>query len=278
MENTQTSKLPVKLIAFDLDDTLLNDKTDISPKTLKAVQSCSKKGIYIVLCSGRVENAILPYVRKLDIAGSEFGRYIIAINGAEIFDLHTRLPIFEKKLDGKILKEVHSYCSSFDLGSHVCDSDTVYADRDTSWTRKDSQMCGLKFLKVEDFDSFMEKGHPKMLIPAPEEKIAEFMPFLKEKLKGRAEVFTSKPYFLEVMPLGCGKGQSILELAKILNIPKENTMGFGDSFNDESMIRLTGYGVAMKNGAREIQSIAKFVTEFDNNNDGIAAFLEKWVL
>lgn len=278
MERTPKSKLQVKLIAFDLDDTLLNDETDISPRTLKAIQDCSQKGIYIVLCSGRVESAILPYVRKLNIAGTQTGRYIIAINGAEIFDLHTRLPIFEKTLDIQVQKEVFHYCSSFDMGCHVCDSDTVYADRDTPWTRLDSKLCGIKFNKVDDFDSFLEKGHPKMLIPAPKEQIAKFMPLLKEKLSGRAEVFTSKPYFLEVMPLNCGKGQSILELAKMLNIPKENTMAFGDSFNDETMLRLTEYGVAMKNSAQEIYSMARFVTEFDNNHDGIADFLEKWVL
>ena len=63
-------KLNVKLIAFDLDDTLLNKETKIAPRTLAAIQKAVEKGIYIVLCSGRAENGILPYVRALNIAGT----------------------------------------------------------------------------------------------------------------------------------------------------------------------------------------------------------------
>lgn len=117
-----------------------------------------------------------------------------------------------------------------------------------------------------------------MVIPAAPEKVAEFLPFLKEKLAGKADVFISKPYFLEVMAYGCGKGSSVLWLADYLNIPKEETMAFGDSMNDESMILGTEYGVAMSNGLEAIREKAKFVTRKTNNNDGIADFLEDFVL
>ncbi len=271
-------KLDVKLIAFDLDDTLLNDERVITEDTIKYIRKCAERGIYIVLCSGRVENAILPYVRTLDIAGMESGRYLIGINGASIMDLHTRQPVFTQKLDGIILNKVFEEASARGLGCHVCDADTIYADRDTDWTRKDAIMCGINFRKIENFAEFLNKGHPKILVPGPEEEIALFLPQLKELLKGKADVFTSKPFFLEVMPLDCGKGQSILKLAEILNIPQEQTMGFGDSFNDESMIRLTGHGVCMCNGREEIKQIARYVTRFSNNEDGIADFLNEFVL
>ena len=83
-----SQKLETKIIALDLDDTLLNHNLQISPKTLEALRKASEKGIYIVLCSGRAENGILPYVRSLCIAGRQEGRYLIAVNGASIFDLH----------------------------------------------------------------------------------------------------------------------------------------------------------------------------------------------
>lgn len=278
MEKLPASKLDVQLVAFDLDDTLLTDAKNISPATVDAIRECAKKGIYIVLCSGRVENGILPFVRVLDIAGTQAGRYIIAINGSHIFDLHTRLSVFEQNLDGQTLKDVFHFIRDYDMGCHVCDSDTVYADRDTEWTRKDSILCGIKFKKVDDFDFFLEKGHPKMLIPAPPEQIQKVLPILREKFKGRADFFTSKPFFLEVMPYNTGKGQSILKLAQYLKIPQEQTMAFGDSFNDETMLKAVHYGVAMKNGAQEIKKIARYVTSKDNNEDGIADFLERWVL
>ena len=98
-----TTKLETKLIALDLDDTLLNHELKITPKTVEALRKASEKGIYIVLCSGRADNAILPYVRTLCIAGRQEGRFLIAINGASIFDLHQRLPIYTNKLDKDIL-------------------------------------------------------------------------------------------------------------------------------------------------------------------------------
>lgn len=278
MEKLPSCKLDVKLIAFDLDDTLLNDDRIITPQTVTAIQKCADRGIYIVLCSGRVEDAILPFVRTLDIAGSQAGRYLIGINGASIMDLHTRQPVYTQKLSGDVLNTVFREASARGMGCHVCDADTIYADRDTEWTRKDAIMCGINFKLVPDFAEFLNKGHPKILVPAPEDQIAQFLPYLKSLLNGKADVFTSKPFFLEVMPLDCGKGQSILKLAEILNIPQEKTMGFGDSFNDESMIRLTGHGVCMSNGREEIKSIAKYVTRYSNNEDGIADFLNSFVL
>ena len=278
MEKLPSSHLNVKLIAFDLDDTLLTSGLEISPATVQAIRKCAEMGIYIVLCSGRTENAILPYVRTLNIAGTQAGRYLISINGACIIDLHTRLPLRTCKLDGETLNTVYKEASARNLGCHVCDADTIYADRDTEWTRKDSIMCGLKFKCVENFRDFLNKGHPKILVPAPEKEVEVFMPQLRQVLKGRADVFTSKPFFLEVMPSDCGKGQSVLYLADYLGIPHEQTMGFGDSFNDESLLTLCGYGVAMCNGQEAIRQKADFVTRKSNDEDGIADFLENWVL
>lgn len=271
-------KLNVKLIALDLDDTLLNHDLEITPKTVAALRKAAENGIYIVLCSGRAENAILPFIRTLDIAGKEYGRYLIAANGASIFDLHKRLPIYTKKVSGDILLYLFEEAKKRGLPAQVYDPSTIYASVDNEWTQKDSKLCGLRLQIEDNFEDFIKSGHPKMVIPAAPEKVAEFLPFLKENLAGKADVFISKPYFLEVMAHGCGKGSSILWLADYLNIPKEQTMAFGDSMNDESMILQTEYGVAMCNGLEAIRDKAKFVTRKTNDNDGIADFLEDFVL
>ena len=76
----------------------------------------------------------------------------------------------------------------------------------------------------------------------------------------------------------CGKGEAVLWLADRLGIPQSQTMAFGDSMNDETMIRKTAYGVAMSNGLPYIQEIAKFVTRKSNEEDGIGDFIEEYVL
>ena len=133
---------------------------------------------------------------------------------------------------------------------------------------------------VPDFKNFLKPGHSKMLVPGDEKIIAEFCSFLKKELEetGRAVIFTSKPYFLEVMPAACGKGEAIAWLSDYLKLDQSKTMAFGDSMNDEQMIKMCGFGVAMQNALDYIKEQADFITEKDNNHDGISDFLEKYVL
>ena len=245
---------------------------------MQAIRTAAKKGIYIVLCSGRAEKGVLPIAKLLDLAGTEEGRYLIAFNGASIFDLHAKTPFFQDKVSSDILKFVYNEAKNRGMASIVYEPDTIYSWTDTEWARMDAKLCDLDFKVIADFEKFLEKGFPKMLVPSEPEKVQQLKEFLCEKLEDKADIFVSKPFFLEVMTHGVGKGPAILRLAEHLGIPREKTMAFGDSMNDESMIRACGYSVCMKNGLDYIKDISDFVTESDNNNDGIGEFLEKYVL
>lgn len=271
-------KLDVKLIAFDLDDTLLNDKREITDKNVEALRECARRGIYIVLCSGRAEDAILPFVRRLEIAGMETGRYLIAINGCSIFDLHKRQQIFCKKVEPEILLRANEIAESFGLRSEVYTPDTIYYREETKWTKLDVDLCGLKGAKVDDYDNFLKTGFTKMLVPGEPEELLKLQKILRDEFKERAVIFTSKPYFLEILPPNCGKGEAVKWLCESLGFGVEKAMGFGDSMNDESLIKMAGYGVAMCNGLEAIKKVADFITPKDNNNDGIAEFLREKVL
>ncbi len=271
-------KLDIKLIAFDLDDTLLNDERQISDENVAALRECAEKGIYIVLCSGRAEDAILPFVRRLEIAGSQAGRFIIAINGCSIFDLHKRQQIFCRLVESDVLTRTNEIAESWGLTSEVYTADTIYYKEENDWTRLDIELCGLKGVVVPDYDDFIKKGFAKMLVLGEPEVLQKLQKVLRAEFGERAVIFTSKPYFLEILPPDCGKGEAVTWLANELDIPIEKTMGFGDSMNDESLIKMAGYGVAMLNGLEEIKKIADFVTEKNNNDSGVADFIKKHIL
>ena len=276
-----TNKLTPKLIALDLDDTLLNDQRRIDDETVFALRECANRGIYIVLCSGRAEDAILPYVRHLEIAGKESGRYIIAINGCSIFDLHERRQIYCRKVDSDILLRTNEIAESWGLRTEVYTSDTIYYREETKWTRLDVDLCGLKGKVVEDYDSFLKTPFTKMLVPGEPELLQKLQAELRKEFGDRAVIFISKPYFLEILPPNCGKGEAVDWLAEHIaskSGEKVLTMGFGDSMNDESLIRHATWGVAMSNGLKEIRDIADFVTPTDNNHNGIAEFLKASVI
>ena len=143
-------KLDVKLVALDLDDTLLNDDRQISDGNVAALRECAEKGIYVVLCSGRAEDAILPFVKRLEIAGKEAGKFLIAINGCSIFDLHKRQQIFCQKVKPEILLRTNEIAESYGLKTEVYTPDTIYYEQATKWTKLDVDLCGLKGPPVEN--------------------------------------------------------------------------------------------------------------------------------
>ena len=269
-------KLDVKLIALDLDDTLLNENREISGENVEVLRKCAEKGIYVVLCSGRAEDAILPFIRRLEIAGKETGRYLIAINGCSIFDLHTRTQIFCKKVEPEILQRTNQIAfEKYGLYSEVYTADTIYYPKYTEWTKLDVDLCGLKGVEDPNYDELLKNGFTKMLVPGDPKVLLTLQDELRAEFGDKAVILTSKPYFLEILPPNCGKGEAVLWLANHLGIEKSQTMGFGDSMNDESMIRLLEYGVCMANGNEQIKQIADYVTEKTNDESGVADFILK---
>lgn len=271
-------KFKVNLIALDLDDTLLNDERKISGRNIEILRRCAQRGIYVVLCSGRAEDGIKPFISQLNIAALESGKYVIAINGCSIFDMHKRLQIYKKTVSAEILHYVHKAAKEMEFETEVYSDDVVFYSKETDWTLRDVKMCGLKGREAQDYEKLIDHDFYKMLIPGEPERLQILQEKLKANLKNRAVVFTSKPYFLEILPPDCGKGEAIEWLARYIGIDVKTTMAFGDSMNDESMITKCGYGIAMKNGNEQIKKIADFVTDKTNNEDGVADFLEKWVL
>lgn len=278
MTKLPKNKLSVKLIALDLDDTLLNDQREISDKNVNVLRRAATLGIYVVLCSGRAEQGILPMVRRLDLAGTQGGRFIIAVNGCSVFDLHKRDRIYEKKVDGDTLLRANALAREMGFYTEVYGSDVIYTQKATKWTTMDSDMCHVRLEVPSDYENFLKQGFVKMLIPGDPDQLQVLQSKFRMEFGENASVFVSKPYFFELLPPKCGKGQAINFLADHLGISRKETLGFGDSWNDEDMIRECGFGVAMKNGLPEIQDLADFVTEKTNNESGVGDFIEKYVL
>ncbi|MBQ7366631.1 MAG: HAD family phosphatase [Spirochaetaceae bacterium] len=271
-------KLPARIMAIDLDDTLLREDLTISPYTVQTLQKATAAGIYVTLCSGRTDNAILPFVRQLEIAGLEQGRFIIAQNGAVIYDLHLRREILYRTVEPEILLEANAIASGLGLFPEVYNPTTIFTAQHNKWTQIDVGLTGLHMEVVPDFPALLWQGHPKMVIPGEPEVLLRLQDELRERIGSRCVIFISKPYFLEIMPYNCGKGEALQWLCSRLAIPLEAAMAFGDSMNDESMIRLAGMSVAMVNGLDSIKDMARYVTELSNNQDGLARFVDDFVL
>ena len=278
MQKLPNSKVAPRLVALDLDDSLLNNELLISDRTVAAVQKAAEQNIYVVICSGRSPSAILPFVRRLDLAGTEQGRYAVASNGSVVVDLHKREEIYSAKVDGDVLAQAKKAADKVGLPCQVYSSSMVYASVDNEYTRMDSKLTGVPSEVVPDFENFVKSGFAKMMVPGDPKILVGLQKELAARFEGRAVVLISKPYFLEILPANCGKGEALEFLCGRLGINMKDVMAFGDSMNDESMIVKCGLSVAMSNGLDKIKDEAAFVTRLTNDQNGIADFVEQFVL
>lgn len=278
MQKLPNGKVAPKLVALDLDDSLLNNELLISDRTVSAVQKAAEQNIYVVICSGRSPSAILPFVRRLNLAGTEQGRYAVASNGSVVVDLHKREEIYSAKVDGDVLAQAKKAADKVGLPCQVYSSSMVYASVDNEYTRMDSKLTGVPSEVVPDFENFVKSGFAKMMVPGDPKILVGLQKELAARFEGRAVVLISKPYFLEILPANCGKGEALEFLCGRLGINMKDVMAFGDSMNDESMIVKCGLSVAMSNGLDKIKDEAAFVTRLTNDQDGIADFVEQFVL
>lgn len=278
MQKLPNGKVVPKLVALDLDDSLLNNELLISDRTVAAVQKAAEQNIYVVICSGRSPSAILPFVRRLDLAGKEQGRYAVASNGSVVVDLHKREEIYSAKVDGDVLAQAKKAADKVGLPCQVYSSSMVYASVDNEYTRMDSKLTGVPSEVVPDFENFVKSGFAKMMVPGDPKILVGLQKELAARFEGRAVVLISKPYFLEILPANCGKGEALEFLCGRLGINMKDVMAFGDSMNDETMIVKCGMSVGMLNGLEEIKNEAAYVTRLTNDQDGIADFVEQFVL
>ena len=252
----------IKIIAMDLDDTLLRDDLTISDYTVSVLQTLMKKGVLTMLASGRSPRSVHSYAQR--IGSDKVESYILCNNGTQILTSDMKHEIISRCLGSELALEIYDY---------------IYIVKRTVFSDRDAHLTKMKVVVPEDYREILRtKPVYKLLIPAEPDIIAAVEPEFRKRFGTRAVLFTSKPYFLEIIPLDTGKGEFLQELAWLLGIKKESVMAFGDSMNDETMIRLAGYGIAMKNGLQAIKDIAYTVTDYTNNEDGIARFLEKYVL
>lgn len=272
--------MDIKLIALDLDGTLLNSKKQLSKENRKALTECIQNGILVVPCTGRTADGIPSEIKDIDGI-----RYAIATNGAVIHDLKenavldTRMLTWEKAME--LLEFVDKYPVMYDPyieGRGI--TEPKFFENLSDYCLTDALQDLVK--KTRDL-------HPSIIdyvrnIRKPVEKINLFFPDMEGRARLRAElnkqadilVTSSIPNNLEINALGASKGEAIHRLADLLGIDRAQTMAIGDGENDFTMIRMAGVGVAMKNASEELQAEANYVTE-TNDDDGVAAAIYRLV-
>lgn len=270
--------MDIKLIALDMDGTLLNDAKNITPRTLRALEIASQKGAEIVVCTGRVLEGIREYIPEMP-----FVRYYITSNGASIYDIKEDKVIYQNLIPTeKAEKVLQAYRNSGGLAE-------VYSRNMSYMTMEDyGDLSGRYGVKQSTRTYLRNKNEPveslsQLIASRPEgvEKFnLSFFPAVtyaqiwnRLNVIGGLYLTYSNIRNIEVNIYGCTKGKGLQVLAERLGIPAGQVMAIGDSLNDREMLLYAGNPVAMGNASDEIKALAPTVIH-SNNEDGIAHFLE----
>lgn len=266
-----------KLLALDLDGTLTNSKKQITPHTLETlIRAQQEKGLKIILASGRPTYGVAPLANALQL--DKFGGFILAYNGGEIINWRTHEIMYKNLLDHDVLPYLYKCAKKNDFAIVTYENEYVLTEKpDDEYVLKEALLNVMKIKKVDNFLEAVRHPIAKCLIVGEPTHLAILEKEMQEQLKDRMGVFRSEPYFLELVPKGIDKARSLSVLLEELELKREELMAAGDGFNDLSMVRFAGMGVAMANAQDVVKENADFIT-LSNDEDGVAYAVEKFIL
>ncbi|MCI5847714.1 MAG: Cof-type HAD-IIB family hydrolase [Clostridiales bacterium] len=263
--------MKIDTIVTDMDDTLLDANGKISDYTLRVVKECVARGLRFIPASGRTQSSLRPFVEQMGT-----GCPYIGGNGSEIIGADHQL-LEQQTLDAETARQICAFLREHGFYVHVYHDDAFYYDDECTAATNYKHSSGMRGIAVGDLVSFIDFDTPKVLSVSTPEKVQQMMPLLQEHFQGRVTCTQSKAYFLEVVAPGASKGGALRRLAQRIGIRPENTLVFGDSLNDISMLQFGPYGVAVGN-ARPVVQQAAWQVCLPNTQDGEAHFINEHVL
>lgn len=265
-----------KLLVLDLDGTLTNSKKEITRHTKETLIKAQEAGLKVVFASGRPTYGVAPLANELEL--QKYEGYILAYNGGEIIDWKTRELMYEKQLDSDLLPYLYRCAKENDFAIVTYENEYVLTEKpDDEYVLKEALLNVMKIKKVDNFLEAVKHPITKCLIVGEPSRLALLEKEMYEKLKDRMGVFRSEPYFLELVPKGIDKAQSLSVLLEEIGMTKNEMIAIGDGFNDLSMIQYAGLGIAMENAQDVVKQAADFIT-LSNEEDGVAYAVEKFYL
>lgn len=261
-----------KLMAVDLDGTLLTDNLEVASETIEAVRKAYDAGTIVTIATGRMLASAKQFAEQLGIDVP-----IITYQGAVIQDLRTQKALYERLISPEISTKIIEFAQEKGLHLQVYQDDLLYGAVENDILVNYAKHTKVPYFVEPDLFKLAEKGltkaifvdEPHVLVPLEEE--------LKDFLGTTTHVTKSTTRFLEMTHPEANKGQALRHLAKILGIDESETIGIGDNHNDKELISVAGLGVAMENAVEDLKNIADYVT-LSNNDEGVKHVIEKFVL
>lgn len=263
-----------KLVAIDLDDTLLADDLSISPQTVDVIQDAVANGIIVTLATGRMYKSAVKYAKQLNLNVP-----IITYQGAYIKDVFDEKELYKKYIPYDYAIDILYRLREFNKAIQIYIDDELYVLSGNTYIENYSKITQVNYHLVDNLSDLIDENKLpyKIIVIDEPHKILNMLKGYKKLYRGKINVNTSKPNFLEFSNIEATKGQAINFLAHKNNISMKEVIAIGDSYNDLDMIRMAGLGVAMENSHPKIKEVADYVTK-TNNDNGVWEVFRKFIL
>lgn len=268
----------IKLLSIDLDGTLLNSKRQISKRNLDYLRQAEKKGIKIVICTGRPYLAMKKFVSEIGFTSPD--DYIITFNGGQTQRAADGQILYADTLNMKDMYIWQQELKRLDLPMNVIDDEYVYEplsypDLYPSLYVGDEATAPVK---RKDFESFHALNRfNKFVVGTEADHLQSQKVLIEESLLTRYHLTFSYPWLMEISNHGVHKGQALKDLTEKLGLKASEVMAIGDQLNDLTMIQYAGVGVAMANGDPRVKEAADIITA-TNDEDGVAMVIRDYLL
>lgn len=263
-----------KVIALDLDGTLLDSKKKVSDKNREALDKARKQGAIVCLASGRPVYGIRNVSDALCM--EEKGGYILAFNGGKVIDCRTQEVIWDVKIPDELVPQIYDFAVKHQVNLVTYrDNDMLTFSADNEFARFEAMINGLNVVEEKNMLDVIDFPVNKFLITeAP--GVVEVLEKEMRQCFPQLSIYRSEPFFLEIVPQNIEKSYALSKIAQKEGITAEQFISFGDGYNDISMIEYAGMGIAMANANEECKKRADDVT-LSNDEDGVAYALEKYL-
>lgn len=263
-----------KLIAIDMDGTLLREDKTVSERTKRAIKVACEKGVRVVLASGRPIEGLERYLEELGLNTEE--DYVMSYNGSLIQNVKTKESISKNVLKGEDLHYLYDLSQELGINIHAFSKMGCVTPRMSEYSILEGRINGIPVLEIDYSEVAKEEDIIKVMMVDPEEILEEAIKKLPQEVYEKYTVVRSAPYFLEFLSKSSGKGIGIKALAEHLGIKQEEIICIGDAGNDLDMIQFAGLGVAMGNAFKEVKEVANYITK-TNEDDGVAHVIERFI-
>ncbi|QGQ96319.1 HAD family phosphatase [Paenibacillus psychroresistens] len=261
-----------KMIAIDVDDTLLNDEMQISEGTKLAIAAARDQGVLVTLATGRMFASAQKIAKQLG-----FNVPIITYQGSLVKNLFDEEVLYERSVPAEAVQFLYDYAERNDLHIQVYHEDKLYVKVDNQKIKEYAAMSNIPYIVAEDFNFFLDKPLTKMLYIDDPAKLDEIAIDLQKQIGSIVHITKSKANFLEFLHPEGTKGHAVKSLAAHYGYDISEVIAIGDSWNDHEMLEVAGLGVAMDNAIDALKQIADFVT-LSNNDDGVKHVIDKFIL